>query len=734
MSRFLIGKGELLTHSILPPPMKPGKLHPYSLEENREHLLPELQLANDYFKTLSSTEAPDDVAVAKITLHPAYIAKSYFPRDLLAQAGLESIGSRDVRIKPRRVVSKKMEPISDTTQLFVAGSRRSLRAFDAFIRNLPEDGKEATEFREIESIAPMTEVDRLKPPGRARVFEAGLHLLPGQSSIEATASFAVHARLAGFTVNPKYTFQAGRLLFLAVEGAANDVPKLSRYALLRVLRPMPKLRGVRPISRGVGVELPFRASSMEPLSREPRVAILDGGIGLDSPVAPFVRKYHLSDDLAGDVAEYLDHGVGVTSAFLFGAIQPGQPAPRAFSLVDHYRVLDEHSDQEDPYELYRTLSHVETVLLSRQYEFINLSLGPDLPVEDADVHAWTAVLDSSLDDGATLLTVAVGNNGRADRALGLNRIQVPADCVNALSVGAADSRSPLWRKADYSAVGPGRSPGRRKPDVAAFGGSGNEYFHHVSNNKRPVLQANLGTSFASPLALRSAVGVRAALGPEVKPLTTKAIVIHSCEFGSEHTRAEVGHGRIQTELADLVSSDDHSARIIYQGTLSPGKFLRANLPLPKDALLGKVTIRATFCFATEVDPQDSGAYTKAGLTVRFRPNSKKFEKDAREPKPFPLFPPNEHRDEAGQRRDLGKWETVLQGEHTFYADSLLEPTFDIHYNARAGGAATSRGKNIPYALVVTVSAPKVINIHAGILAAHKLLTVLEPQVAIPIRV
>ena len=44
--------------------------------------------------------------------------------------------------------------------------------------------------------------------------------------------------------------------------------------------------------------------------------------------------------------------------------------------------------------LYKTLGHIETILLSRQYEFINLSLGPDLPIEDQDVHAWTAVIDS----------------------------------------------------------------------------------------------------------------------------------------------------------------------------------------------------------------------------------------------------------------------------------------------------------------------------------------------------
>ena len=74
-------------------------------------------------------------------------------------------------------------------------------------------------------------------------------------------------------------------------------------------------------------------------------------------------------------------------------------APRPFAYVDHLRVLDNDASTEDPLELYRTLGFVEEVLLSRQYQFVNLSLGPDLPVEDTDVHAWTSVIDDLLSDG-----------------------------------------------------------------------------------------------------------------------------------------------------------------------------------------------------------------------------------------------------------------------------------------------------------------------------------------------
>lgn len=132
----------------------------------------------------------------------------------------------------------------------------------------------------------------------------------------------------------------------------------------------------------------------------------------------------------------------------------GEKAPRPFSYVDHYRVLDEKVEGEDPYELYRTLSHLEDILLSRQYEFMNLSLGPDLPIDDDEIHPWTSLIDTYLADGETFLTIAAGNNGERNREHKLNRVQVPSDCVNALSVGAINRVESDWKRATYSAVGP----------------------------------------------------------------------------------------------------------------------------------------------------------------------------------------------------------------------------------------------------------------------------------------
>ena len=531
-TRYLIGRAELLTYPIEAPKKKPGdKAHPYTLAEAKQILVPQIEVANAAFQALPPKACADDLAVARLILHPAYLAKTFFPKLLLDQVGLTSVGSCTRRIQPRRQTKRNAPLQAETTELFVAGTRSALQRFPDFARRLSEEFPVAGQFAQIEAFAAMEPNDRLRveDAGGEHVFEVGLHLPPDGEASDLRALFADYAQDCGFSVNGEFEFTAGRLLFMAVEGDAAGLQNLAHFTLVRVVRAMPHLRAARPLTRSMPVAVSFRLPGAEPLSREPKVAVLDGGLPALHVLDDYVRRYFLSDETAADVPDFSEHGLGVTSALLFGPIEPDSTAERPYAPVDHHRVLDARISGEDPYELYRTLGHVETVLLSRQYQFINLSLGPDMPVEDQDVHAWTAVIDSLLSDGETLMTVAIGNNGERDAALGLNRIQVPADSVNVLSVGAADRTNADWRRAAYSATGPGRSPGRRKPDIVAFGGAPKEYFHVAAPGSPPSLAATLGTSFAAPLALRSAVGIRAILGDAVHPLTIKSLLIHGCE-------------------------------------------------------------------------------------------------------------------------------------------------------------------------------------------------------------
>lgn len=734
-TKFLIGRGELLTFQIKAPKRKPEKAEVYSIFDAQEALQPEIAATNSAFSQISKEAKPGDYVVAKMMLHPAYIAKSFFPSGFLREAGLQSVGSRTARVTPRKQIKKKAPTVIETTELFVAGPASKFADLSTMTTTFEMESALAKEFARLEHIAPLTSADRIVSTTaieEGNYFEVGLHLLPGHDDF--VHSFFRYASKRGFKVYEDLLFTAGGLVFIPVKGNPKKVAELAEFTLMRIIRPMPKLRGTRPMGRGAPISIDFTLPEQQPVSTEPRVAILDGGLPAKHILSPWVNRYDKSDPTAEDVPDYVDHGLAVTSSFLFGPINAKKQAQRPFSFVSHHRILDETSDLEPPLELYRTLGHIEEILLSRQYQFINLSLGPDLPVEDTDVHAWTSVIDEYLSDGETFLTIAAGNNGEDDDVLGFNRIQVPSDCVNGITVGAADRRGPGWQRATYSAIGPGRSPGRRKPDLMAFGGSPTEYFHVAAPSGKREVVPTLGTSFAAPYLLRTAVGVRAILGPTLHPLTIKALLIHTAHK-NDHDPDDVGWGKKEEDINRIITCPDGVARIIYQGVLKPGKYLRAPIPLPKDTLAGKVTVTATFCYASKVDPQDASAYTKAGLGITFRPNADKFNKGAAYPKSRTFFSPSEYLTEPELRGDLGKWETVMHATDSMIGTTLNKPFFDIHYGAReSGGMPTTQPSNIRYALVITLQAPKHLKIYDEILANHDLLVSLQPQISVPIQI
>jgi hypothetical protein len=734
-TNFLIGRGELLTHDIQAPRRKPGKAEVYSLQRAAERLALQFTQTAAALDALPSEACPGDFGVARLTMNPSYIARSFFPVAMLRTVGLESVGSRAVKLTPEGWTKKGTPQECTTTELFVAGQRQVFRNLTGWARQIERESNEALDLAHIEKFSVFAPKERIADYGsrKDRFFEVGVHLLPDEDRLFVQRAFAKYANGVEVKVHSDLGFSAGNLWFVPVEGKHTNIERLAEFVFVRVIRPMPKLRSMRPVQRTGGVSVGCSLPVEQPLSSEPKVAILDGGLPNQHAISPWLRSYRVLDEDAKDDPEGLVHGLAVTSAFLFGPIEPNGEAPRPFAYVDHLRVFDKDADTDD-LELYRTLGFVEEVLLSRQYQFVNLSLGPDLPIEDTDVHAWTSVIDDLLSDGDTLMTVAVGNNGEMDRAAGNARVQVPSDCVNAIAVGAANDTEAGWARAPYSALGPGRSPGVVKPDLMAFGGDATKYFHVLSPSKKPALAPQLGTSFASPYLLRSAVGIRAILGAELTPLAIKALLVHAAD-PSTHDKLEVGWGKVPEDLMNIITCPAGVARIVYQGELKPGKYLRATLPLPAGGLNGNVRLTATFCYASPTDPQDAAAYTRAGLDTVFRPNDEKIKDGKANADTKGFFDMKKYATEEERRSDMGKWETVLHGTKGLRGSSLNNPVFDIHYNAREAGGRATGAEKIRYALIITVEAPKHADLYNDILRAYaKTLVPIQPQVSLPIRI
>lgn len=738
---FLLGYGERLTAKIPAPGGGGPKSHPYTFEEAQTRLKPRLENLVRDIANLPDAACPNEQVVAVLTLHPSYMAKSYFPDELLNSVGLRHVGSRRRSVRPEKWGKKRHKDIAVTTELFVSGPKRYFSDWAQHIENWTEQTRGASELIELEDVYLMTPEDRVKPiSGKQEqpLFEIVLHASAAPDSQFIIAGFAQYLTKLGIKADLDRRIYVGGLCFIPVRTTETKVNQLAKFSFLRLAREMPKLRVVE---NSIGMSQDGNRAPLlgladgSVLDPNVRVAIFDGGLPSDSALSTWATAKE-PKGIGKPLPEFQAHGQHVTSALLFGHLGDGQSITKPPCNVDHWRVLDEHSGANDPHmQLFDVIQRIQNVLSTHKYDFINLSLGPDMPIEDDDVHVWTAVLDSHLASGDTLATIAVGNNGEADAASGLARVQPPSDCVNAMAVGACDSPAGKWKRAPYSAVGPGRNPGVIKPDAVCFGGVESEPFAVL--NAAGSLEGTTGTSFAAPAALRLGVSMRAVLGAPISPLAAKALLIHHCER-TKHEHTEVGWGRIPDVIEDLITCADNTAHIIYQGYLEPAKYLRAPIPVPSGTLAGKLTLKATFCFASETDAQDPVNYTRSGLEITFRPNdSVRKDPNQKYPDTASFFKSDIYRyaDEIELREDLAKWETTLHRSKTIDGDKLKNPMFDIHYNAREAGGAAKTPSPIPYALVVTVHAPDIPDLYDRIVRRYRTqLEMLTPVVQIPIQV
>lgn len=740
-TNFLIGYGERLASPIQSPLGGAPKRHPYSFSEARRRLAPKVKTTAQEIASLPEEVCPGDQSVALVTLHPTYLAKTYYPADLLKTYGLDTVGSRSREVSAEKWTRKKPPESAVTSELFVAGPRRRFEQFAGDIDRLQETNPGAPDLIKIEDFRLQPADEKLKPfrsDDKEPLLEVVLHAQPIVEDAFILEGFEAYIETLDLTLNTdKRRFFAEGLCFIPLRVPRELAAEVVKFSFLRLAREMPRLRQFRPVARATPGFTPFacKLPTQTPIDRDIRVAVFDGGVKSDGKLDPWVTRKK-TKNLGNAVAEYENHGTAVTSALLFGPLQDGVTAERPYASVDHYRVLDVNTQNDDQFELYSVLERIQDVLDSRpKYDFINLSLGPDLPIEDNDVHAWTAVLDQLFSDGLTLPAIAVGNSGERDWASGNARIQTPADCVNALAVGGCDRTGSTWRRAPYSSIGPGRSPGIIKPDGLAFGGSTREPYWVLNAENPGAAMPITGTSFAAPTALRTAIGLRAHFGKLLSPLAIKALLLHGCDAGG-YDKAEVGWGRIPSEVDAIVMTDQYAAHIVYQGELRPATWVRMQVPIPSDPMSGMVDLVATFCFASATDPQDPLNYTRSGLEVRFRPHDKK-RKD-----PKQVHANSSHFfqakdvfiDESDLRADAHKWETTLHKRRSIRGAGLRNPVFDVHYNARIGGRNAKAADKIPYALVLSVHSGKTKDLYNKIVQRYRtILEPLKPVVEIPIR-
>lgn len=680
---------------------------PYSISDVRAVLSEPLKKIQTELRTTRPSAKPRGEGVFELVLHPTFLARSYYPTKLFTATGLRDVGSKEKVIRPRKASEARLDGKDHATaSIFVAGNESNIQRLTDFLASDATPIAIQRQLSEIESISWISGAEKLRGVMPAaeekKSFEVALHAGPTEDDI--VIAFQRFAREVGAEAELQRRIRVGGLTFLPVMATPTQIRALSAFTFLRVARVMPEIRVAVPnMVRQNLPQVAFSLPILDPIHPTERVAIFDGGLGT-TDLAKWATEYTYPEttETAGQL---LIHGTEVTSTFLFGRPSNGSKNNRPFMGVDHYRVLAPHSGK-DP-DLFDVLLRIKGVLESGKYKFANFSLGPRMPICDDEVHTWTATLDQICATYDILATVAVGNDGEAS---GADRIQPPGDMVNALAVGACSSPGPTWKRAPYSCIGPGRSPGFVKPDGVAFGGTTSELFD-VFN---PILNSVVGvqgTSYASPLAMRSAAGIAATTTYDLPSIAIKALMIHHTETLPRQQRNEVGWGRFRESILDVLECGPGCATVVFKDTLAKGEYRRCPIPFPDVVLSGKVRIKATFCISAQTDPEHAINYTRSGMGITFRPLQGVGDKSTTE-----FFGINsQYKNAEREMRDAGhKWETVLHRDREFRdPSSLSAPVFDIEYHARSTSKSipAASAPDVSFALVISIITPDVPNIY-----------------------
>lgn len=700
MKNFIIGYGESLTTDVKIKSGSGPKAHPYSFAEARAKLVSDLKNVIGEIDSKQLNQCANGEIVVKFIQHPSYLAKSYYPSQLFKKFGIKDVGSRSVKVKPRKWAVKKHPVEGLASCIFVSGS---LSKFEAMLNavaheHLPDVTQRL--IRSIEQVSSFSALEKVKAideSSQTLRLEVVLHAEATDRTV--FQSFTEYAEALGGMVDWKRSKNVGGLTFLPVEISKGLESELAEFSHIRALRSVPKLRFNRPDAIRATLKESFTLPKYEQLNNKFKVCIFDGGIGSENVIKNWVQE-HIPSCVQSSHPSFLAHGGEVCSTYLFGPLDPETKSFKApYTNVDIVRVLS--ADDRDP-DLFDVLTRIENVLKEKKYKYVNLSLGPRLPIDDDDVHVWTSVIDSLLQDGHCLATVAIGNDGELEGEDG--RIQPPSDMVNCFSVGASTTDNIEWERAPYSCRGPGRSPGIVKPDGLMFGGSEGELFKVYSPLTHSIVGTQ-GTSYAAPYALRVAAGIDAITDFDLSPAAVRALMIHHAERGKQNVH-DVGWGKLPNSPEEVIECKDDEAIIVYQGTLERSQHLRIPIPVPEGINCKWVHLKATFCFNAAVDPEHPLHYTRSGLVVTFRANKGKVKEGAEHASTSDFFSLGSlYETEEELRDDAHKWETCISRNRRFQRDTLLSPVFDVKYHAREkGGDPEELNAPLHYSLILSIRA------------------------------
>ncbi len=720
----ILGNGE----SLLMPIQKSrsggeGKF-PFTYEEAREKLKADIKILRKEIPLISEVNGLKEAMVVCLRQHPKSLAKSYYPTQIFNTNTLIDIGSR--RWFPD-------DQSGEFGKLFFALTNDDqLAELDYLLDNPPNNENWIKDIRRLSALNLQESTERLigfKDNWEEGKVELVLHHFPypqNQDKVKNSLLFLLNQQGIPSSKIKIKSYNNGPT-FICAELNVKALNILKQFNPLRVVRPLNNIM-ITPIRTSPRIKGP--QPPIKNIKSKIIVGVFDGGAHEECPLLNGFCIAHndiINEPFSKD-SDYLAHGTAVAGAVLYGPLnnfnqQDQLPTPPV--SVEVFRVLGEKNQNPD---LYDVIDKIEDIVPKRKdIKVYNLSFGPPGAIIDQEVSRFTYVIDKLSYSEHVLFVIAAGNDG--DLPAGFNRIQAPADSVNALGVGSYtyDSEGKICR-AWYSCIGEGREGCKVKPDIVAPGGCDQRPIHLIDINGEKLL--SFGTSFASPI-VAGRTGELIGRCEEVNPLVARALLIHTAEHPNGIGDQEFGNGIILNSADEILYCSKTSVTVIYKSFIYPKRYVKLPIPLIKNNNInGRVKINWTIALSTVVDPFNAEDYTITCIEDTFHPHKDIYNFSLRtgsktqtkkinilkEPElvqqllstgwkkgthPSSL-PPKDAHNEMKLRADL-KWDTIARRLKRLEFDTFDEPFISLHGMARNDDYNKER---IDYSVIITVDIPK----------------------------
>ena len=295
---LLLGKGEALATAQTIKRGSGPKKFPYTIEEVRAEISTSLEQVQRSLSALPKAAKPRGEGVFELTLHPAFLGRSYFPKNILKKAGLRDVGSKESSIIPRQVTDiRDAGKLQATATLFIAGTESAVANLRSLLKESSISSTLEKELKEIESIRWVNSESKIRgqlPQGNGpHAFEVALHA--GSDEEDIVASFADFVRAHSGKADLKRRIKVGGLTFIPVYASSEAIVAIASHTFLRVARPMPELRIAHPtLARSTLANYSTTLPNQAAIAPDKAAAIFDGGLGT-TDLSRWATEYHYED-------------------------------------------------------------------------------------------------------------------------------------------------------------------------------------------------------------------------------------------------------------------------------------------------------------------------------------------------------------------------------------------------------------------------------------------------------